>query len=138
MIPNLFWKAKIPDELPKSIQIIVAQLKKTKNKRECLKKAYAIITKRFEGCHTYQNIYYLFVTDLDKLWKQKLLHCTNLNYLLRVLLIKSERFEEKDIKIRIIFGWFYIHQYLKIKTTKVDPWGRSHGIKFGDFAKEFD
>ncbi len=144
MIPNLFWKSKIPESLPQGIQAIVHRLKKSKSKEDCLRNAYDILSKKYTGCSIFIRFFDLFVTDLDKLWqKDGGLHCTNLNYLLRVLLIKSGFFNEEDIKLKLtLIGYVSIHQYLKIRIKKnkfvnVDMWGASHGVKLGYYAYGF-
>ena len=141
MIPNLFWKAKIPDDIPKSMQKIVDDLKKSKNREECVKKAYDIMSKRYTGSRIYEKFFDLFITDISKIWNNKGgSHCTNLNFLLRTLLVKSGFFKDDGIKLRLTFVYIIsIHQYLKIKLSDnesidIDPWGTSHGIRFGQYA----
>lgn len=144
MIPNLFSKVEIPNSVPKGMQLVINQLKKSKNKEDCLRKAYNFLSKKYIGCHIYERLFDLFVTDLNKLWsKNGGAHCTNLNYLLRVLLVKSRVLKDKDIELKLT--WIYIapHQYLKIRLGKtkfvnVDAWGAKHGIKFGDYARSFN
>ncbi len=143
MLPNFFSKAKIPKKLPKDTQEVVDKLKKSKNKKDCLKKAYAFIPKKFVGCHFYVRFFDIFTANIDKLWSRKNSHCTNLNYLLRVLLIKSGFFKESDIGFKWTLVWYIsVHQYLKVKlsdkTIYVDPWGSTHGIKLGDYAHGFN
>lgn len=145
MIPNLFWKSDLPKKVPTILQKTINKLKKSKNKEDCLKDAYKIITKKYWGCNTFHNFSDLFITDIKKLWKKKSpLHCTNLNYLLRVLLIKSEIFSKDDIEQKLTYVYyFWPHQYLRIKINNkkyinVDLWGKSHGIKFGNYAHRFN
>jgi len=140
MIPNLFWKVKIPNSIPKDMQNVVNRLKKSKSKEDCLKKAYDILYKKYQGCHIFTRFFDLFVTDLHKLWnKNGCAHCTNLNYLLRVLLVKSGFFKDEDIKLKLTLIYISPHQYLKIMLSKnkfihIDPWGAKHKIKLGDYA----
>ena len=140
MIPNLFSKVKIPDTIPKGMQDVVDDLKKSKDKKDCLKRAYDFLSDRFVGCHIFIRFFDLFVTDLDKLWnRSEKSHCTNLNYLLRVLLIKSEFFKEEDVKPKLTTIYISPHQYLKVMLNKeefinVDPWGAKYHIKFGKYA----
>tara|TARA_Y100000310_G_scaffold148238_1_gene147486 strand:- start:727 stop:1170 length:444 start_codon:yes stop_codon:yes gene_type:complete len=146
MIPNLFSKLRIPKKLPKGMQKAVEKLRKSKNKEDCLRKAYNILTKKYRGYHfrTYIRFFELFITDANKLWnKSGFLHCTNMNYLMRILLVKSGFFKENDITPKLTLIWYKsIHQYLNIKINRnksinVDPWGKVYGIKFGDFAHGF-
>lgn len=146
MIPNLFWKSKIPERLPKDMQAVVDRLKKSKGKKDCLRRAYEILSKKYKGCkfYTYRRFFDLFVTDLKKIWeKSGCLHCTHLNYLLRVMLVKSGFFKDEDIQLRLTLVYYVsVHQYLKIKIGKndyvnVDLWGNTNGVKFGDYAHGF-
>lgn len=146
MIPNLFWKVMIPNKLPESMQDIVTQLKKSENKEVCLRKAYNILSKKYRGCrfYTYLKFFDLFITDVNRLWKKNgCLHCTHLNYLLRVLLIKSGFFKEEDIKLKLTLIYYVsIHQYLNIRINNdkfidVDLWGNANGIKFGYYTHGF-
>lgn len=143
MIPNLLWKAKIPDNIPKSMQVIVNRLKKSRSKEDCLRKAYSFLSKKYYGCAVYTLPFDLFITDLYKLWDKDMSHCTNLNYLLRVLLIKSSFFKEEDISLKLtLIGYVSVHQYLRIrikrnKFVNVDLWGSSHDTKLGNYAHGF-
>lgn len=140
MVAHLFGKTKIPCQLPRGIENIIEKLKRSKNKKTCLKRAYRIITKRFKGCRVYIQFFDLFVRDPHKLWRKKKLHCTNLNYLMRILLIRSGHFRESDIRLRLTaIGGFALHQYLRVKISKkksvnVDPWADARGITFGNHA----
>jgi len=146
MIKNLFTKAKIPNELPKEMEILIKKLKKSTTKKDCIKKAYLFLSKKYRGyrIYTYLKFSDLFISDINKIWTKKgFLHCNTLNYLMRILLIKSELFDEKDIKLKWTLVWYISpHQYLNIKTSKnefinIDLWGRSYGISFGDYAHGF-
>jgi hypothetical protein len=136
---------KIPERLHLGLENWVKELKSSKNKSECLNKAYGLITSRYRGerINTYLKFWHVFY-NLKKIWKkQGFLHCTNMNYLLRILLIKSGFFKDSDIKTRWSIVWYISpHQYLQIKISNkkhinIDMWGRAYGIKFGDFAHGF-
>jgi len=120
MIKNFFRKAEIPENIPKTMQDVVYELKKSKNNEEYLRKAYDILTKKYRGYHirTYLRIFDLFISDVDKLWaKSGFLHCNHMNYLLRILLVKSGFFN--DIRLKWTLVWYISpHQYLKINLGK--------------------
>ena len=146
MIPNLFSKKEIPSTLPKDMQNVVETLKKSKSKEDCLKKAYDILTKKYRGrkLNTYLQFFGLFTCDINKLWaKSGFLHCTNMNYLMRTLLIKSSFFKEEDIDVKFSLIWYIsLHQHLRVrinmnKFTHVDLWGQVYGTKFGDYSQGF-
>ena len=138
---------KIPEKLPKEMQLIVNKLKKSRNKYDCLRKAYYVLSRKNRGykLRTYTRLPELFICNVNKLWKKKgFMHCTNINYLLRILLVKSGFFNEKDIKSKwTLIGYFSPHQYLKIRLNKnkfvnIDVWAKPYGIKLGDSAHGFN
>ena len=146
MIPNLFSKKKIPSTLPKELQEVVDRLKKSKSKEDCLKKAYTILTKKYRGrkLNTYFQFFHLFIQDINKLWaKSGFLHCTNMNYLMRILLIKSGFFKEEYIEVKFSLVWYIsLHQHLRIKINNnkfinIDLWGHVYGTKFGEYTHGF-
>ncbi|MFH1191890.1 MAG: hypothetical protein V1655_00240 [bacterium] len=49
-----FAKKQIPDRLPESLQNIVDELKKSKNKEECLRRAYDVLAEKYMDI-TFQN-----------------------------------------------------------------------------------
>lgn len=146
MLSNLFSKAKIPLKLPKDMQLLVSKLKKSKNKEDCLKKAYSFLSKKYTGSRlkTYIRFFALFSSDIGKMWgKSGYLQCNKINYLLRILLVKSGFFKDEDIKLKWTLVWYLSpHQYLNIrldknKSVNVDIWGKAYGIRFGDYAHGF-
>lgn len=142
---DLFTKTVIPEIIPSEMQKIVDELKLSSNKRECLQKTYNILTERFKGgrVKTYTNLAQIFKTNLEYIWSREgFLHCTNLNYLARVFLIKSEFFKEEDLRLRWTQIWLISpHQYLQVKIDNgwidIDIWAKSFGIEFGNHAKGF-
>ncbi|NQV09054.1 hypothetical protein HQ529_04340 [Candidatus Woesearchaeota archaeon] len=128
---------RIPEELEQEIE----ELKRLRNKKECLRKAYDVLTSKFYGerIKTYTRAYELFILDIHKLWHRKgFMHCTHLNEMMRFLLVGSGFFKDKDIKKKwTILGYFSPHEYLKIKLDdwmNVDIWAQHYGIRFGDYA----
>ena len=144
MIHNLFFRAKIPGKIPKEYQKVISNIKKSsKNKYEFLRKSYNFLAKKYLGVRLNVKYAELFGIDLKKVWKKKIVFCTTMNYLLRLFLIKSGMFTEKDIRTKWSFIWFLSpHHYLQVKVSRnkwinADLWGQDHGIKFGDYAREF-
>ncbi|MBN2112491.1 hypothetical protein JW707_05340 [Candidatus Woesearchaeota archaeon] len=131
MIPNVLSKQEIPDKIPKEMQKIVRKLKKCRTKKECLQEAYNAVVKNHFGSMLGIITYFpaVFIMDISKLWKTRNLHCHSMSYLLRVLLIKSGRFNEKDIKQKLIFTHWFIHIFLVVnlgkKWVNVDPWAKN-------------
>jgi len=131
---------KIPEKIPRDMQIAIKKInKKNLSDLQFLKKAFELVNKRYTsipmGFITYP--FRLFDKNINSIWRKTGFQpCDNQSYVLKVLLIKSKRFNEKDIKI--IFNTYYVfwpHQYLKIKAGNkwydVDLWGIDRKIKFG-------
>ena len=146
MIPNFFRKKPIPDKLPAEMEQIVEELKHLNSKEECLKRAYEIMIGRYRGYRfrTYWQLHKAWEMDLEKIWKKTgFLHCHAMNYLLRVLLVKSGWFQDDDIQLKYSLVWYVSpHQYLRVKIednkfVNVDVWNYNYGKKFGDYAHGF-
>ena len=146
VIPHLFTKTRLPASLPQGMERIVLGLKRSKSKKECLRKAYDILTKKYRGYRgkTYYRAPELFVTDTSTLWKRSgFLHCTQMNYLMRILLVKSGWFADEEILPQFTFVMFFSpHQYLRIQLSEqenvaVDLWGKAYNVPFGDYARGF-
>jgi hypothetical protein len=141
-----FYKGNFPDELPFEIQLAIEELKKTESREECLKKAYDLLTRKYKG-HKFGTLFFphlLFMNDLGKLWnKSGYIHCTQMNYLLRLLLVKSDWFKDEEIELKWTLIWFISpHQYCRVriatdKYVNVDIWGKAQGFYFGDYAHGF-
>ena len=139
-------KTRIPDELPTEMELIIEELRKCSSQRECMQKAYDVLTKRYRGCRieTYTLLWHIFIEDITNLWNRTgFLHCHNMNFLMRVFLVKSGHFRNEDIENRWTLVWYKSpHQYLRITLedgtqTYIDIWGHDHGIKLGDYAHGF-
>ncbi|MFH1509230.1 MAG: hypothetical protein ABIE68_03635 [bacterium] len=132
--------------LPKGMQIVINGLRQCESKEECLRRAYNILTEKYYGRRvlTYIKLLNALEKDYHKLWsKEGFMHCNKINYLLKILLLESKHFLEKDIvtKWTLIF-YFSPHQYLQIKVAEnkfinIDIWGKAKGIEFGDHAHGF-
>lgn len=146
MIPNFFNKRPIPEKLPEEMESVIEELRGVIGKEECLRWAYEIMIQRYRGYRfrTYWRFGEAFETDVEKLWqKTGFLHCHNMNYLFRILLVKSGWFGDDDIKLKYSLVWYISpHQYLQIKLDdnsfiNVDIWNHNYGKKFGDYARGF-
>ena len=145
-IPHLgFKKLKVPKRLPKNVSLMIYRLKKkSKNRYDYLKNVYNCLTKKYQGKRgtLLKNPHLLFETNLRSIWAKKgFLPCHTFNYLMRLFLVRSKMFKEKEIKIGHTFFNFNLHQYMEVKVKnkwlKVDPWARGIGIKFGNYARLF-
>lgn len=142
---DLFSKTPVPNVLPDEMQKIINEIKKSLNKEECLKSAYEILATKYR-CYrivTYLKLFDVFKHDIGVLWRKNgFLHCTNINYLLRTILIKSDFFTEDEIRLRWTQIWYISpHQYLQAKVGNkwidIDIWAGAYGIKFGDHSHGF-
>jgi hypothetical protein len=143
LVPFLgFKKAPLPKTLPADFEQAIDELnKKSKTNEEFLHNAYDFITKKYHGARMRT------LTDWEYSFKHPFSHkpgyipCTIHNYLLRILLVKSNRFSDDDIKTQVVFFNFFIHQYLKVKINNtwvaVDPNSRYQGVAFGKHAVLF-
>ncbi len=145
MIPNLYKKEAIPNKIPKNLEKKIREFK-TSNKKEFIKKSFDYLTSKYktDRVHFITKLFDLYKTDLNSLWGIKgFIYCTQMNYLLRVMLVKSKLFQDSDIELMPSNTWHIIpHQYLRIKLNdkdclNVDPWAFNLGIGYGDFAHGF-
>ncbi len=134
---------KVPVAIPAEMESAVAALRDSRGKMECLVRAYQLLTKKYRGyrLRTYTRILDALCSDLREIWRGSgFLHYTTLNYLLKILLVKSGHFRDEDIKFRWTFVWLISpHQYAKVRFAKgqwvaVDLFGRAFGIPFGNYA----
>jgi hypothetical protein len=138
----LFSKKGIPDTIPEEMQKIVDDLKKSSGQDECLHRVYWILSEKYRGyrAKTYVRFFEVFASDPKKLWQRNgFMHCTNINYLLRILLVGSGFFKEDNIRLKWTQVWFVSpHQYAQVKIGEkwidVDIWARPYGIELGDHA----
>lgn len=146
MTLNLLHKQRKIENIPEAMQKEIDILRATKSKSECLRACYDFMNTKYRGSRikTITRLFELPEANLDTLWaKNGFLHCTTLNYLMQVCLIKSGHFTAADIS----FHWTHVnylspHQYLKVRVAKdtlvdVDIWGSVYGVKFGDHAHGF-
>ncbi|MSR86107.1 hypothetical protein EXS74_01785 [Candidatus Woesearchaeota archaeon] len=136
MLAHFFYKIPLPKTLPNEIEKEVRILKRIKKKDLVLQKAYQILITKFQGAFSFENLQDHFTKGLKSLWHVKRQHCTAMNYFLRILLVKSGHFREKDIRLKYSFFIISPHQYLDIKTKNgwfnMDPWTGTKGLKLGD------
>ena len=147
MIPNLITKQKIPEKIPQEMEEKIKEFKlKSINKEDYLKDCFYFLANRFKPSrlNVILKINEVFKINLDYLWNKKgHIHCTSLNYLFRIMLVKSLLFKEEDIKLKLTNTWLIApHQYLQIiinkeKVINIDLWAYGFGIKYGDHSHGF-
>ena len=143
----VFGRRPIPAELPPEMNEVTSELRKTVTKEECLWEAVRILSERYRGYRfrTYTRVFDLWTSDPERLWaKQGFLHCTNVNYLCRILLVGSGHFRDGEIEQRwTAVYWISPHQYLRVRLdegrwVEVDLWGLHYGIPLGGHARGFN
>lgn len=121
----------------------VAKLKKLDLKYDVLSSAYYYVIERYTSSRLefFLKLPMLPVNSFRDLTSRKgFMFCTNQNAVLTSLLLRSGRFQRKDIKKKwtLYFG-LTPHQYLSVKTEdgwiNVDPWSSDYGLSIGDYAR---
>jgi hypothetical protein len=143
---NFISSPAVPESLPVELGDVLRELSKKKTKREVLDASYELLTEKYRGhrIKTLTNLFDLFDVDVAKLWsKHGFLHCTNMNYLLKILLVGSKKFNESDVSFHwTTINYYSPHEYLRVRlddatVINVDIWGKAYGIQFGDYAHGF-
>ncbi|MFH1030314.1 MAG: hypothetical protein V1770_03595 [bacterium] len=138
-IPHLgFRKDKLPENIPADLNKKISEIaKKSKSSYEFLQQTYDFLGTKYhaERFNTFLRFYGLF-ESLDEVWKKSgFLHCTQMNYLMRIFLVQGGFFKDKDIKVKHTFANFCIHQYLKVhvdgKWVAVDAGEKIRGMDIG-------
>lgn len=120
-------------------------LVQTEGRETCVRTAYDMLSLKYRGRRwaTFSRLFELFGREPQEMWlKNGFLHCTNINKLLKSLLLASGHFAETDIKMRWTLIWYVSpHQYLQVRINdswlSIDIWARVFGIAFGDYAHGF-
>jgi hypothetical protein len=142
---DFFQKTPLKENIPEEMQSVILELKKCPSREECLKATFRILTQKYRGyrMRTYLMINEIFTSDLHELWHRRgFLHCTNINYLMRTLLVGSGHFRDDELVLRWTQIWYLSpHQYIEVKMNdrmiNIDVWAYAYGIKFGDYAHGF-
>lgn len=140
LVPYMgFGKTKIPKEIPDDLSDTIKDLNKNSTSDlDYLQNAYKYVTSKYYGSRfqTITKFWYAYKNVFN--YKSGFLPCNGQNYLLSIILIKSGRFDAKDIKTRTVPLNFIIHQYLEVRVddnwVNVDPWSKSLGKSFGQRA----
>lgn len=137
VVPHLgFRKNALPAELPAEFAAMVRRIDtEAADDFDFLKRAYAYVTSTYSGSRirTLGNFWVAFEDPINHV--PGFLPCTCQNYILRTLLVKSGRFQESEIQVKVVPLNLFIHQYLCVKigsdTIDVDPWSAFIGIQLG-------
>lgn len=142
-VPNLgFRTSPLPDAVPPELTEAIARLDaEAADNADYLRKAYAYITARYQGSRlkTFTRFWVAFLDPLRL--RPGYAPCTTQNYLLRLLLVRSGRFSEGDMEVRVVLLNGFIHQYLRVHVNgawvDADPWSASLGVPLGGRSAYF-
>lgn len=146
MIPNLFTKLPVPAELPAGFQRRIDDLARGASAEVFLRRAFDWIVATWGGSRFGLALWFTrsFTTDLQAILDTPgYMHCTTMNYLLRVMAVKSGFFREQDIDQVLTHSWYIApHQYLRVRlpagtVIDVDPWNYQFGIDYGRHGSGF-
>jgi hypothetical protein len=137
-VPYLgFFKTPVPEDIPLVLQKRINDWNRDAiDDRQFLTFVYEYITQTYTGSRI-KTITHFWTAFQDPLQARTgFLPCTAQNFLLRTILIKSNRFTESDIQVKVIPLNFFIHQYLRVRigseVIDVDPWSHFLGVKLGE------
>ena len=137
VVPHLgFRKEPLPETIPQNFEARIKKIgQESQDNFDFLKRAYAFVTTTYTGgrIRTITNFWVAFEDPVNH--APGFLPCNAQNYLLRLILVKSGRFQDSDIEVRTIPLNIFIHQYLRVqvdgRTIDVDPWSSFLGIPIG-------
>jgi len=131
----------IPDELPREMEDLVADLEDLPQD-VALRKAYDVIATKFPGRRftSYLLFWRLFVKNPYRIWgTYQQVPCTIMNWLVMVILVKSGHFTEDEFSFKWTLVWGTPHQYLRVHlgdhTVDLDPFCAAFGVPYGEHAR---
>jgi len=83
------------------MQTAVNKLRKTSSQAECVYRAYKVLASKYHGnrIRTFLNFFEVFPRSMETAWDRGgFLHCTNVNWLLKTLLMHTGRFTGQDVR----------------------------------------
>ena len=112
-----FKQKQISKDLPLDLKNSIDDLR-VLEKGEIIKKVYLLLKEKYQGnrAKTITKFFEIFNFNLEELWyAQGFIHCTAINYLLKIILINSG-FKAEEIELKWTQTWYiYPHQYVKVK-----------------------
>ena len=137
VVPHLgFTKDSLPQNIPSELEQYIQQLSsESVTNLDLLKKSYDYVTGRYHGSRvkTIMNFWKAFQDPITA--RSGFMPCNGQNYLLRLMLIKSGRFTEGDVQVKVVPLNLFIHQYLQVNVDgcwiDVDPWSNFLAVPLG-------
>ncbi len=135
-------KESLPTRIPRALEEAIAQIEKdSKTPFEFIKgcSEYILSTAHCGRVITLARVDLAFERDTKKLLARRgFMHCHHLNHLMRLMLARSSLFTDEDIRLKLTFLNFNIHQYLQVKVAgqwyDVDLGGDHMGVPLGKHA----
>ncbi len=144
VIPGMgFRPSPLPRRIPGWLSEEIERLSREyPSKHAFLRASYQYLTRNYQGgrMKTILLFWHLFYSPFRI--RSGYIPCTTHNLLLRLMLIRSGKFREEDIRTQVVFLNFSLHQYLKVRIGSrlifVDPNSHYLGVPFGSRAIFFD
>lgn len=145
LIPNFFEKEPIPDITNQELLAAITRVQQQPNIAAAMQEALDILSDKYESRRfsTWVYLWKAYEKDPNVLWTRRgFLHCTQQNYLFRILMVKSGKLSDDEITFGHSFVWYISpHQYLKIRMgdalIAVDTWNYQLGAKIDEYAAGF-
>lgn len=146
LFPHFFVKEPIPSITNPDLLATIAKLRRASSLEKAVQTSLDILASKYQSkrFETYLFFYKWYEKDPNKLWHRSgFMHCTQQNYLLRILLIESGWLTDDAIELGFSLVWYVSpHQFLKLRLSKnkhlaADPWNYRLGAGFGYYASGF-
>ncbi len=145
LVPHYFQKEPISQITNRNLLHHINQIKSLPTAQDAINYALEVLATKYES-KSFESVIYLhklFDRDPNKLWTRSgFMHCTQQNYLLRILLVKGNKIADQNIQLGYSYVWHVSpHQFLivhyKGQDIALDPWNYGRGANVGKFATGF-
>lgn len=135
-------KEPLPSRIPRALEESIARIEKqSQTPYEFIKGCaeYMLSTVHGGRVVTLKKVHLAFERDTKALLARRgFMHCHHLNHLTRLMLARSSLFSDEDIRLRLTFLNFNIHQYLQVRVAgqwyDVDLGADHMGVPLGRHA----
>lgn len=134
-----FQDIVVPIQIPDDFQLEIDKLNKTaKTHEEFLQMVYNFLTERYHGSRFEIFAKWRYAFEDPFTHRSGFLPCTVLNELLGIMLVTSGRFSQQQVRKKVVFLNFFIHQYVQVevdgKWINIDVAYSTMGVPFGKRA----
>jgi len=145
LVPNFFVKEPIPPITNPDLQAAILMIKRQPTALQAMQAGMELLSRKYESkrFQLLLQFWKIWEKDPNKLWARTgIMHCTQLNYLLRVLLVKGNKIQDTHIELGYSLVWYVSpHQFLIVKykgnDIALDPWNYDLGAYLNTFASGF-